>query len=154
MINDKDNNGEKSQLISKDTSAYREMPYKYRLFNFYYRVLRNKTIGMPLLSIFIIFEMIELISYAFIEEYRKLWKINDKSFDLVQLITGATRITILTKYLTFNQYLIIYLILVGFIFISFLLIAMTLTFNRTDSKLYSFCVVFTSYVSSNCCIFF
>ena len=154
MINDKDNNGEKIQLISKDTSAYREMPYKYRLFNFYYRVLRNKTIGMPLLSIFIIFEMIELISYAFIEEYRKLWKINDKSFDLVQLITGATRITILTKYLTFNQYLIIYLILVGFIFISFLLIAMTLTFNRTDSKLYSFCVVFTSYVSSNCCIFF
>ena len=146
--------GEKIQLLSKDLDANSDMSLKYRIFNFYYCTLRKKSVGLILLTFFMIFETIELISYAFIEIFRPFWKIKDSSYDLIQLITGATRLTPLMKYLTFDQYFILFIILNCFVFINFLLIAMTLTFNRTESKLYSITVAITSYITSNICAFF
>ena len=146
--------GEKIQLLSRDLDANSDMSLKYRIFNFYYSTLRKKSVGLILLTFFMIFETIELVSYAFIDIFRPFWCVNKKAYDLIQLITGSTRLTPLMKYLTFDQYFIVFIILNCFVFINFLLIAMTLTFNRTESKLYSITVAITSYITSNACAFF
>ena len=149
-----DGNNENITLLSRDLDSNSDMSFKHRVFNFYYQTLRKKSIGLLLLTFFMIFETVELVSYAFIDNYRELWKINDNSMDLIQLILGVTRITPLMKYLTFNHYFIVFCVLIGIIFLNFLMVAMTLSFNKPESKFYAFSVSFTSYVTSNLCVFF
>ena len=67
--------------------------------NFYYNVLRKKSLGMPMLIIFNIIETIEFISYAFNNIFEKIWKLDSHTFELIELITGATRITSLLRYI-------------------------------------------------------
>ena len=88
---------------SNDLNDNSNIGLKNKIFNFYYSVLRKKTFGMTILIIFNIFEAIELISYAFNNIFEKNWKLDSDSFELIELITGATRITPLFKYITFNN---------------------------------------------------
>jgi hypothetical protein len=127
---------------------------KLKLFNFYYSVLRKKSFGMAVLIVFIIFEGIELISYAFNKLFKKIWKLDSDIFDLIELITGATRITALMKYLTFNAYLLIFCFISIFIFVNFLLLSMALSFGNGKPRLYNFCIVIQSYITSNVFFFF
>ena len=127
---------------------------KLKLFNFYYSVLRKKSFGMPVLIIFIIFEAIELISYEFNKIFEKLWKLDKKTYELIELITGATRITPLMRYLSFNAYLIIFAFISIFIFVNFLLLIMALSFGNGKPKLYNFCILIQSYITSNVYFFF
>ena len=127
---------------------------KLKLFNFYYSVLRKKSFGMPVLIIFIIFEAIELISYAFNKIFEKLWKLDKKSYELIELITGSTRITPLMRYLSFNAYLVIFAFISIFIFVNFLLLIMALSFGTGKPKLYNFCIIIQSYITSNVYFFF
>ena len=113
---------------SNDPNDNNNIGLKLQLFNFYYCVLRNKSLGMPMLIIFNILEMIELISYAFNNIFEKIWKLDNHTFELIELITGATRITPLLRYVSFNIYIIIFCLLAVFIFVNFLLLATTLTF--------------------------
>ena len=127
---------------------------KLKLFNFYYSVLRKKSFGMPVLIIFIVFEAIELISYAFNKIFQNLWKLDKKSYELIELITGATRITPLMRYLSFNAYLVIFCFISIFIFVNFLLLIMALSFGTGKPKLYNFCIIIQSYITSNVYFFF
>ena len=149
-----DASNENVTLLSRDLDSNSEMTFKHRVFNFYYQTLRKKSISLLLLTFFMIFETVELVSYAFIEAYRPVWKVKDSSMDYIQLILGATRITPLMKYLTFNYYFIVFCFLIAIIFLNFLMVGMTLSFNRPESKFYAFAVSFTSYVTSNLCVFF
>ena len=139
---------------SNDPDDNNNISLKLRLFNFYYSVLRKKSFGMPVLIIFIIFEAIELISYAFNKIFEKLWKLDKKSYELIELITGASRITPLMRYLTFNAYLIIFCFIAIFIFVNFLLLIMALSFGNGKPKLYNFCIIIQSYITSNVYFFF
>lgn len=147
-------NPENISLLSKDLDSSSHMPLKYRVFNYYYQILRKKSISFLLLTFFMVLETLELISYVFIDQYQPLWKTNEKSMHYIQVIFGVTRITPLMQYLKFDYYFILFCILLGFIFLDFLMVAMTLSFNRTESKFYAFSVSFTSYVTSNVCVFF
>ena len=139
---------------SNDPDDNNNMNFKLRIFNFYYSVLRKKSLGMPVLIIFIIFETIELISYSFNKIFERLWKLDSKSYELIELITGATRITPLMRYLTFNAYLIIFGFISVFIFVNFLLLIMALSFGNDKPKLYNFCIIIQSYITSNVFFFF
>ena len=139
---------------SNDLDDNNNIGLKLKLFNFYYSVLRKKSFGMPVLIIFIIFEAIELISYAFNKIFEKLWKLDKKSFEMIELITGATRITPLMRYLSFNAYLVIFCFISIFIFVNFLLLIMALSFGNGKPKLYNFCILIQSYVTSNVYFFF
>ena len=139
---------------SNDPNDNNNIGLKLQLFNFYYCVLRNKSLGMPMLIIFNILEMIELISYAFNNIFEKIWKLDNHTFELIELITGATRITPLLRYVSFNIYIIIFCLIAVFIFVNFLLLATTLTFGNEKPKLYNLCVNLQSYVTSNLFFFF
>ena len=134
---------------SNDPNDNNNIGLKLQIFNFYYNVLRKKTLGMPMLIIFNILETIELISYAFNNIFEKIWKLDSHTFELIELITGATRITTLLRYVSFNIYIIIFCLIAIFIFANFLLLAMTLTFGNEKPKLYNFCINIHSYITSN-----
>ena len=139
---------------ANDLDDNNNISLKLKLFNFYYSVLRKKSFGKIVLIVFIIFEGIELISYAFNKLFKKIWKLNSDIFDLFELITGATRITVLMKYLTFNAYLVIFCFISIFIFANFLLLFMALSFGNGKPRLYNFCIVIQSYITSNVYFFF
>ena len=139
---------------ANDLDDNNNMSLKLKVFNFYFSVLRKKSFGMTVLIIFIIFEAIEMISYAFNKLFKNLWKLDSYTFDLIELITGATRITALMKYLTFNGYLIIFAFISIFIFVNFLLLLMALSFGNGKPRLYNFCIIIQSYVTSNVFFFF
>ena len=139
---------------SNDLDDNNNISLKLKLFNFYYSVLRKKSFGMPVLIIFIIFEGVELISYAFNELFENLWKLDSKSFKLIEIITGATRVTPLMKYLTFNEYLLIFIFISAFIFVNTLLLLMALSFGNGKPRLYNFCIIIQSYITSNVYFFF
>ena len=139
---------------SNDIDDNNNISLKLKIFNFYYSVLRKKSFGMPVLIIFIVFEAIELISYAFNKIFEKIWKLDKKSYELIELITGATRFTPLMRYLSFNGYLVIFCFISIFIFINFLLLIMALSFGNGKPKLYNFCIIIQSYITSNVYFFF
>ena len=137
-----------------DPNDNNNVDLKLQIFNFYYSVLRKKSLGMPILIIFNIFETIELISYAFNDIFEKIWKLDSHSFELIELITGATRISPLLKYVSFNIVIIIFCIISVFIFVNSLLLIMALTFGNEKPKLYNFCINLQSYITSNLYFFF
>ena len=139
---------------ANDQTDNNNVDLKLQIFNFYYSVLRKKSLGMPILIIFNIFETIELISYAFNDIFKKIWKLNSHTFDLIELITGATRISPLLKYVSFNINIIIFCLISAFIFANFLLLIMALTFGNEKPKLYNFCINLQSYITSNLYFFF
>ena len=139
---------------SNDLNDNNSIGLKLRIFNFYYSVLRKRTFGMPILIIFNIFETIELISYAFNKIFEKIWKLDPRTFELIELITGATRITPLMRYASYNIDIIIFCLISIFIFVNFLLLIMALTFGNEKPKLYNFCIILQSYVTSNLYFFF
>ena len=139
---------------ANDLDDNNNISLKLKLFNFYYSVLRKKSFGMPVLIIFIIFEAVELISYAFNKLFENLWKLDSKSFKLIEIITGATRVTPLMKYLTFNEYLLIFIFISAFIFVNTLLLLMALSFGNGKPRLYNFCIIIQSYITSNVYFFF
>ena len=100
---------------ANDPNDNNNVDLKLQIFNFYYSVLRKKSLGMPILIIFNIFETIELISYAFNNIFEKIWKLNSHTFDLIQLITGVTRLSPLLKYVSFNIVIIIFCLISVFI---------------------------------------
>ena len=108
-----DASNENVTLLSRDLDSNSEMTFKHRVFNFYYQTLRKKSISLLLLTFFMIFETVELVSYAFIEAYRPVWKVKESSMDYIQLILGATRITPLMKYLKFDFFIIIFILRVS-----------------------------------------
>ena len=139
---------------ANDPNDNNNVDLKLQIFNFYYSVLRKKSLGMPILIIFNIFETIELISYAFNDIFEKIWKLNSHTFDLIQLITGVTRLSPLLKYVSFNIVIIIFCLISVFIFANFLLLIMALTFGNEKPKLYNFCINLQSYITSNLYFFF
>ena len=139
---------------SNDPNDNNNIGLKLQIFNFYYNVLRKKSLGMPMLIIFNIIETIEFISYAFNNIFEKIWKLDSHTFELIELITGATRITSLLRYISFNIYIILYSLIAIFIFVNFLLLATTLTFGNEKPKLYNFCINLQSYFTSNLLFFF
>ena len=139
---------------TNDPNDNNNMSLKLQIFNFYYSVLRKKSLGLPILIFFIIFETVELISYAFNKIFEKLWKLDSHTFELIELITGATRITPLMKYVSFNIALIIFCFIAIFIFVNFLLLTTALTFGKEKPNLYNFCINLQSYVTSNVYFFF
>ena len=139
---------------ANDPNDSNNIGLKLQIFNFYYSVLRKKSLGMPILIIFNIFETIELISYAFNKIFEKIWKLDSHSFELIELITGTTRITPLMRYCSFKVDIIIFCFIAVFIFVNFLLLAMALTFGNEKPKLYNFCINLQSYITSNVYFFF
>lgn len=61
-----DNNAmEKNNKLNKELSATEDITLKTKLFTYFYYVLKKKDINILLCTIFLFFETIQLISFAF-----------------------------------------------------------------------------------------
>ena len=96
---------------------------KFKIYNYFYLLLKTKKeFNTIILSILIVLETIQFISYAFTEPHLNSWKIDKKIIDIISVILGSTRISPLMKYITFNNYLIVSYCLLGLIFIYYIII--------------------------------
>ena len=84
------------------------MPFKKRIFNFYFFTLLKKDIGIFFYIFFFILETIQLCSYSFSEPHLNNWHIKENKIEDISLIIGYPRINTIMKYLKKNIYLIIY----------------------------------------------
>jgi len=148
-----DNNFEKNSKLSKELNANEQVSLKTRVFCFFYYVLKKKDINLLVCVIFLLLEMIQLISYAFSVPHKQLWKISDDAMYYVELVVTASRIAPLMKFLSFDWYIVIYSCLLGYVFVHSLLLAMALRINKVSSKFYETIVSFTRYFSSAMTIF-
>ena len=148
-----DDDKAKTYYSQHDTSL-EEKSFKIKTFNLFYEISKEKQYNKWAISIFIILEMLQLISYAFDEPHKLLWKIKESNIDKIATILGATRIVTLMEYINFPIYMVIFILLIVIIFVLFLYILMEiLLLNQFQTKLYEKCVFFTNLLINPICTF-
>ena len=134
-----------SSKITKEISGLEEVPTKIKIFNFFYYVIKKKDINLFVYSLLLLFESLQFISYSFSSPHTDTWNINETNIIYIENIIGSPRITPLMKYIKFNHYLIIYILVVSFIFLHILFIVTIIKFNKINSSLYQICVTYVRY---------
>jgi len=146
-------NKDKNYYSQQDISL-EERSFENKSFNLFYEISRQKQYSIWANSIFILLEMLQLISYAFDEPHKHLWKIKESTINNLSIIFGATRIVTLMKFVNFTIYIIIFIFLIILIFSIFLfLLIEILLFTEFHTKLYSKCVSITNLIINPLCIF-
>ena len=125
-----------------------ELTNKIKLFNFFYNILKKKDFNIIVSCLLLIIETIQIISYGFSEPHSKFWKINSKKMDNINTFFGAIRGTQLLKYVSFSIYLIIWSVMNSLVFITSLIIAMSVKINDPNSSIYKFVVSYSKFVSN------
>ncbi len=124
-----------------------EMTNKINLFNFFYNVLKKKDFNVIVTCLLLLMETIQIISYGFSEPHTKFWKISSKKMDNLNTFFGSIRGTQLLKFVSFQIYLIIWSIMSFLIFLTSLIVVMSVKINDPNSPLYKFVVSYSKYVS-------
>ena len=145
-------NKSKNYYWSQDTFL-EDKPFKVKTFNLFYEISQQKQYNIWILSILYLFETIQLISYAFDEPHKSLWKINSSNIDILSTILSAARIISLMKFINFTIYLIIFIFLIVIIFGLFLFLLMEIMLCEPQSKIYEKCVLTTNMIINTINIF-
>ena len=132
-----DYDGKAKNYFSQQDLSIEEKSLKTKIFCFFYLISKEKQINLYTFFVLIILEMDQLISYAFDEPHKNLWKINESNINKISDIVGATRILSLMKFLDFNIYIVVFFILIVVIFCLFLIIIMEILFGDPQSKLFT-----------------
>ena len=83
---------------------------KTKIYNYFYYILKDKKeINLASSCIFIVLEMIQLLSFAFDDPHKETWKISSKTMINISTIVGALRIAPLMCWVSYNIYIIIFL---------------------------------------------
>ena len=116
---------------------------KTKIYNYFYYILKDKKeINRASSCIFIILEMIQLLSYAFADPNKDIWKISENKMDLLSSIVGAVRIGPLMRWVSYDIYIIIFFIILVLMFFLCLLMTMQVLFANPTSKIYRIGVSF------------
>ena len=122
-------------LIFNQESSIDDKSLKFKIYNFFYLILKTKKeFNTIILSILILLETIQLISYAFAEPHLESWKIDKKAVNYISIILGSLRVSPLMKYVTFSNYLVIAYCLLGIIFIFYIILLIQILTNSPSSK--------------------
>ena len=122
-------------LIFNQESSIDDKSLKFKIYNYFYLILKSKKENSSLiLSFLIILETIQLISYAFTYPHKDSWKIDKKAIDYISIILGSIRISPLMKYVSFQNYLITAYCLLGIIFLIYVIILIQILTNSSTSK--------------------
>ena len=89
----------------------------------------------------------QIMSYGFTNPHLKFWKIKEKKIENVKTYVGAIRIIELFKYISFNTYLIIWIILIFIIFSHVIIISMIINLNKSNSSFYKIVTSFVKIMS-------
>jgi len=116
---------------------------KTKIYNYFYYILKDKKeINRASSCIFIILEMIQLLSYAFADPNKDIWKISEDKMDLLSSIVGAVRIGPLMRWVSYDIYIIVFFIILVLMFFLCLLMTMQVLFANPTSKIYRIGVSF------------
>ena len=116
---------------------------KTKIYNYFYYILKDKKeINRASSCIFIILEMIQLLSYAFSDPNKDIWKISEDKMDLLSSIVGAVRIGPLMRWVSYDIYIIVFFIILVLMFFLCLLMTMQVLFANPSSKIYRIGVSF------------
>ena len=116
-------------------SSLDDRSLKFKIYNYFYLILKSKReINSIILSLLIVFETIQLISYAFTEPHLESWKIGKKPIKYISIILGTLRVSPLMKYISFNNYLIVAYCLLGIIFIFYIVLLIQILTNSPNAK--------------------
>ena len=108
---------------------------KFKIYNYFYLLLKTKKeFNTIILSILIVLETIQFISYAFTEPHLDSWKIDKTIIKIISIILSSTRISPLMIYIPFNNYLIITYCLLGLIFIYYIIVLFHILTNTPSTK--------------------
>ena len=130
-------------VTREEKEGYETQTIKTKIYNYFYFILKDKKeINLPSSCIFIILEMIQLLSFAFDDPHKKTWKIPDNIMKNISTIVGALRIAPLMRWVSYNIYIIIFFILVVLMFLLCLLMTMQVLFANPSSKIYRIGVSF------------
>ena len=126
----------KDQILSfNQDNSLDDKSLKFKIFNYFYLLLKSKKeINTIILSVLIILETIQLISYAFAVPHLESWKIDKKIIDIISIILGSLRISPLMKYVSFSNYLITTYCLLGLTFIFYIIVLVQILTNNPSSK--------------------
>ena len=127
---------DKNSKMGKDMNTTEEVSQTQRAYQFFYYVLRKKDINVGLCAIFIILESLQIISYAFADPHKPLWRLDDDTMKILRVGVGAARLAPLMELLGFTLYVVIFALLIVLIFVNFLVFGSTLRINRITSKFY------------------
>ena len=121
----------KEQILSfNQESSLNDKSLIFKIYNYFYLIIKSKKeMNSLIISLLIILETIQFISYAFTEPHLDTWKINKKSLKIISIILGSIRISPLMIYVTFNNYLIVSYCLLGVIFIFYIFILFQILSN-------------------------
>ena len=92
----------KSKNYSSQDAFLDEKSFKLKTFNLFYEISQQKQYNIWTLSILYLLETIQLISYAFDEPHKSIWRIKSSNIDKLSTILSAARITLLMKFINFN----------------------------------------------------
>ena len=147
---DYDNKGK--NYYSQQEISLEENSLKIKIFNLFYEISKVKIYNTWIISILIIFETLQLISYGFDDPHKPIWKIPDSYINNLSIILGVTRIASLMKYVNFTIYIVIFVFLIILIFILFLFLLMEILFGEIQTKLYNNFVYITNLIINPLCI--
>ena len=145
-------NKAKNYYSSQDTSL-EEKSFKLKTFNLFYEISRVKQYNLWTLSILYLLETIQLISYAFDEPHKSVWKIKSDNIDMLSTILGATRIVSLMQYLNFTIYIVIFIFLIILILGLFLFLLMEMIIIEIQTKFFEQCTYITNTIINPLSIF-
>ena len=116
---------------------------KIKIYNYFYFILKDKKeINRASSCIFIMLEMIQLLSFAFADPNKNVWKISEDKMDLISSIIGAPRIAPLMRWVTYDIYVVIFFVVLALMFLLCLLMTMQVLFANPTSKIYRLGVSF------------
>ena len=129
---------EKNSLFISDINA-NDRSLNYKIFHYFYFQLKgNKKLKAWFLSILIIIEALQFISYAFSSIHYQSWKLEIKSIKLISNIISYTRLSPLLRKLTFKMYSFILYLLIVIIFVFALILTIQVLFSDASSKYYKY----------------
>ena len=143
---------EKNALFNQE-SIIEEKSLKYKIYNYFYSVIKEKKDDLLILCILTILEMIQLISYAFSEPHLDSWKIKSSHMKIISIILGALRISPLMIYVKYDIFIIIFFILIALIFVFCIFILIQVLFRKSSSKVFESCASFIQIIINPLVIF-
>ena len=110
---------------------------KIKIFNYFYQKLISKNhINIAILYFLYIFEIFQLVSYAFSAPHIFTWKLSNKSMQIVQIIANFFRIFPNIVLMPNRMYIIIFIILVILNIASSIIISMNIIFRKENSNVF------------------
>ena len=134
----------KDYMINNQEILGEEKNLKYKIFNYFHSMLSSKgTIKFTILYILHIFEIIQLISFAFSQPLILNWNLSDKASEKIEIIISGFRLVPLFKFISIDSYSIILLFFFAIILILAFGLIIQIMFYNENSTFFTRMLYFT-----------